>query len=86
MDLIPRLEDIKEDVKEINEADILEAVNIPKERAKRRKSELMAEAAAAEEDPLSMVKGEGVSNERNQSSSWKVSGDIMCILRELLVW
>ena len=77
MDLIPRLEDIKEDVKEINEDDILEAVNIPKERAKRRKSELMAQAAAAKEPSLSMVKGEEVSYERNQSSSWKVSGDII---------
>jgi len=86
MDLIPRLEDIKEDVKDINEADILEAVNIPKERAKRRKSELMAQAAAAKEPPLSMVEGAGVPYESNQGSSWKVSGDVMCIPGELLVW
>lgn len=86
MDLIPRLEDIKEDVKDINEADILEAVNILKERAKRRISELMAQAAAAKEPPLSMVEGAGVPYESNQSSSWKVSGDVMCIPGELLVW
>ena len=84
MDLIPRLEDIKEDVKHIDEADILQAVNIPKERAKRRKSELMAQAASAKE-PLSMVEGTGVPYEKNQSSSWKVSSDIMCIPGEILV-
>ena len=86
MDLIPRLEDIKDDVDQINEADILQAVNIPKERAKRRKSELMAQAAAAaKEPPLSGVEGTGVPYEKNQSSSWKVSGDKMCISGELLV-
>ena len=85
MDLIPRLEDIKDDVEQIKEADILQAVNIPKERAKRRKSELMAQAAAAKELPLSAVEGTGVPYEKNQSSSWKVSGDKMCISGELLV-
>lgn len=87
MDLIPRLEDIKEDVKVINEEDILEAVNIPKERAKRRKTELMAQAAAAKEPFLSIVEGTRVPYGRDQSSSWKVSwekcvslgGDIMRI-------
>ena len=79
MDLIPRLEDIKDDVEQIKEADILQAVNIPKERAKRRKSELMAQAAAAKEPPLSAVEGTGVPYEKNQSSSWKVSGDKMCM-------
>ena len=74
MDLIPRLEQIKEDVKEINEADILEAVNISKERAKWRKSELLAQAAAAEEPPLSVVEGAGIPCERKEGSSWKVSG------------
>jgi len=72
MDLIPRLEDIKEDVKVINEEDILEAVNIPKERAKRRKKELMAQAAAANEPPLSIVEGTRVPYGGHQSSSWKV--------------
>jgi len=72
MDLIPRLEDIKEDVKVINEEDILEAVNIPKERAKRRKTELMAQAAAANEPPLSIVEGTRAPYGGHQSSSWKV--------------
>lgn len=72
MDLIPRLEDIKEDVKVINEEDILEAVNIPKERAKRRKTELMAQAAAAKEPPLSIVEGTRAPYGGDQSSSWKV--------------
>ena len=87
MDLIPRLEDIKEDVKVINEEDILEAVNIPKERAKRRKTELMAQAAAAKEPPLSIVEGKRIPYGGDQSSSWKVSweknvypwGDILCV-------
>lgn len=85
MDLIPRLEDIKEDVKQIDEADILQAVNIPKERAKRRKSELMAQAAAAKELPLSSVEGTGVPYEKTQGSSWKVLGHKICIPGELLV-
>ena len=74
IDLIPRLEEIKEDVKEINEADILEAANIPKERAKRRKSELLAQAAAAKEPPLSTVEGMAITCDRSEGSSWKVSG------------
>lgn len=85
MDLIPRLEDIKEDVKQIDEADILQAVNIPKERAKRRKSELMAQAAAAKELSLSAVEGTGVPYEKTQGSSWKVLGNKICIPWELLV-
>lgn len=85
MDLIPRLEDIKEDVKQIDEADILQAVNIPKERAKRRKSDLMAQAAAAKELSLSAVEGTGVPYEKTQGSSWKVLGNKICIPGELLV-
>ena len=85
MDLIPRLEDIKDDVEQIKEADILEAVNISKERAKLRKSELMAQAAAAAKEPPLSAVGTGVPYEKNQSSSWKVSGDKMRISGELLV-
>lgn len=87
IDLIPRLEEIKEDAKEINQADILEAANIPKERAKRRKTELLAQAAAAKEPPLSIVEGEGVTCDGSQGSSWKVwGGAIMCIPGKLPVW
>ena len=71
IDLIPRLDEIKEDVKEINEADIREAANIPKERAKLRKAQLQAQAAVKEK-PLSPVNGTGVSSEANQGTTWKV--------------
>lgn len=71
IDLIPRLEEIKEDVKEINEADIREAANIPKERAKLRKAQLQAQAAVKEK-PLSPVDGTGVTCEANQGTTWKV--------------
>lgn len=75
MDLIPRLEEIKEDVKEIDQADILEAASIPKERAKLRKAELLAQAAAAaREPPLTTVEGTGVTCDGGQASSWKVLG------------
>ena len=73
MDLIPRLEEIKEDVKEINEADILEAANIPKERAKLRKAQLQAQAAI-KDPPLSPVDGTGVPSEETQGTTWKVWG------------
>ena len=73
MDLIPRLEEIKEDVKEINEADILEAANIPKERAKLRKAQLQAQAAI-KDPPLSPVDGTGVPSEETQGPTWKVWG------------
>ncbi|KAL9958359.1 hypothetical protein ACROYT_G035365 [Oculina patagonica] len=72
MDLIPRLEEIKEDVKEISQTDILEAANIHKERAKLRKAELLAQAAAAKEPPLTTVEGTGVTCDEGQGSSWKV--------------
>lgn len=75
MDLIPKLEGIKEDVKEIDDTDILEAANIPKERAKLRKAELQAQAAAAKEPPLSTVDGTGVTCDTGQGPSWKVSGN-----------
>ena len=71
IDLIPRLEEIKEDVKEINEADIREAANIPKERAKLRKAQLQAQAAVKEK-PLSPVDGTRVTCEANQGTTWKV--------------
>ena len=71
MDLIPRLEGLKEDVKEINKADILEAANIPKERAKLRKAQLQAQAAV-KEPPLSPVDGTGVPCEEIQGATWKV--------------
>ena len=73
IDLIPRLEEMKEDVKEINEADIQEAANIPKERAKLRKAQLQAQAVVKEK-PLSHVDGTGVTCEANQGTTWKVSG------------
>lgn len=72
MDLIPRLEDIKEDVKEISEADILEAANIPKERAKLRKAQLQAQAAI-KDPPLFPVDGTGVMCEDNKATTWKVA-------------
>ena len=75
MDLIPKLEGIKEDVKEIDDTDILEAANIPKERAKLRKAELQAQAAAAKEPLLSTVDGTGVTCDTGQGPSWKVSGN-----------
>lgn len=71
MDLVPRLEDIKEDVKEISDADILEAVNIPKERAKLRKAQLQTQAAV-KEPPISSVDGTGVTREDNQATTWRV--------------
>ena len=75
MDLIPRLEEIKEDVKEISQADILAAANIPKERAKLRKEELLAQVASAAraEQFLSGVEGTGVMSDESQGSKWKVS-------------
>lgn len=72
MDLIPRLEDIKEDVKEINDADILEAVNITKERAKLRKAQLQAQAAI-KDSPIPPVDGTGVIREDNKGTTWKVT-------------
>ena len=70
MDLIPRLEDIKEDVKEIKEEDISNAVNIPKERAKLRKEQLQAQAV--KDQPLTTVDGTGVTSEGLQGATWKV--------------
>lgn len=72
MDLVPRLEDIKEDVKDISGADILEAVNIPKERAKLRKAQLQTQAAV-KEPPISSVDGTGVTREDNQATTWRVT-------------
>ena len=71
-DLIPRLEDIREDVKEIKEDDISAAANIPKLRAKLRKAELQAQVAAEKEPPLSDVEGTCATRERGQEASWKV--------------
>lgn len=75
MDLIPRLEEIKEDVKEISQADILAAANIPKERAKLRKEELLAQLASAAraEQSLAGVEGTGIMSDEGQGSTWKVS-------------
>lgn len=70
-DLVPRLEEIKEDVKEISEEDILAAANIPKLRAKLRKAELQAQEAAEKEAPLSDVEGTCATRERGQKASWK---------------
>ncbi|PFX22329.1 hypothetical protein AWC38_SpisGene13159 [Stylophora pistillata] len=75
-DLVPRLEEIKEDVKEISEEDILAAANIPKLRAKLRTAELQAQEAAEKEAPLSDVEGTCATRERGQKASWKV-GEIM---------
>ena len=72
MDLIPRLEDIKEDVEEINDADILEAVNITKERAKLRRAQLQAQAAI-KEPPIPPVDGTGVTRQDNETTTWKVT-------------
>lgn len=82
IDLIPRLEEIKEDVKEINEADIREAANIPKERAKLRKAQLLQAQAAVKEKPLSPVDGTGVTCEENQGTIWKVSGVVKGMVTE----
>ena len=71
-DLIPRLEDIREDVKEIKEDDISAAANIPKLRAKLRKAELQAQVVAEKEPPLSDVEGTCATRERGQEASWKV--------------
>lgn len=82
-DLIPRLEEIKEDVKEIDEADILAASNIAKQRAKLRKAELQAQVAAEKEPPLSDVEGTGVTRDIGQESSWKVCTLVYVTLLEL---
>ena len=84
IDLIPRLEEIKEDVKEINEADIREAANIPKERAKLRKAQLQAQAAVKEK-PVSPVDGTGVTREANQATTWKVSGVVKGTVTEVTI-
>ena len=84
IDLIPRLEEIKEDVKEINEADIREAANIPKERAKLRKAQLQAQAAVKEK-PLSPVDGTGVTREANQGTTWKISGVVKGMVTEATI-
>ena len=84
IDLIPRLEEIKEDVKEINEADIREATNIPKERAKLRKAQLQAQAAVKEK-PLSPVDGTGVTCEENQGTVWKVFGVVKGMVTEVKI-
>ena len=84
IDLIPRLEEIKEDVKEINEADIREAANIPKERAKLRKAQLQAQAAVKEK-PLSPVDGTGVTCEENQGTVWKVLGVVKGMVTEVKI-
>lgn len=70
--MIPRLEDIREDVKEIKEDDISAAANIPKLRAKLRKAELQAQVVAEKEPPLSDVEGTCATRERGQEASWKV--------------
>ncbi|XP_015759368.1 PREDICTED: uncharacterized protein LOC107338647 [Acropora digitifera] len=70
MDLIPRLEDIREDVKEISEEDISRAVNIPKERARLRKKQLQAQAIR--DEPLTSVDGTGVPRDDNRGATWKV--------------
>ncbi|XP_027049975.1 uncharacterized protein LOC113677357 [Pocillopora damicornis] len=75
-DLIPRLEDIREDVKEIKEDDISAAANIPKLRAKLRKAELQAQVAAEKEPPLSDVEGTCATRERGQEASWKVMSSL----------
>ena len=84
IDLIPRLDEIKEDVKEINEADIREAANIPKERAKLRKVQLQAQAVVKEK-PLSPVDGTGVTCEANQGTTWKVSGVVKGTVTEVTI-
>ena len=84
IDLIPRLDEIKEDVKEINEADIREAANIPKERAKLRKAQLQAQALVKEK-PLSPVDGTGVTREANQGTTWKVSGVVKGMVTEATI-
>ena len=84
IDLIPRLDEIKEDVKEINEADIREAANIPKERAKLRKAQLQAQAAVKEK-PLSPVDGTSVMCEANQGTTWKVLGVVKGMVTEVTI-
>ena len=84
IDLIPRLDEIKEDVKEINEADIREAANIPKERAKLRKAQLQAQAVVKEK-PLSPVDGTGVTCEANQGTTWKVLGVVKGTVTEVTI-
>lgn len=70
MDLIPRLEDIREDVKEISEEDISRVMNIPKERARLRKEQLQAQAIR--DEPLTSVDGTGVLRDDNRGRTWKV--------------
>ena len=79
IELIPRLEDIKEDIKEIDEEDIREAMNIPKERAKLRKAlaqmEARTTAAAVGDRPPSALDGMAMPPEETQGPLWKVTGE-----------
>ena len=70
-------------MKEIDEADILAAANIAKQRAKLRKAELQAQVAAEKEPPLSDVEGTGVTRDIGQESSWKVCTLVYVTLLEL---
>lgn len=70
MDLIPRLEDLKEDAKEIGEEDISQAMNIPEERARMRKEQLQAQAIR--DQPLTSVDGTGVLRDDSRETTWKV--------------
>ena len=70
LELTPRLEDIREAAKDIREKDILEAANIPRERAKYRRRLTRAQLFGRPPSPLA---GVGVQASEDHGPTWKVT-------------